>query len=85
MKKGEKVALRAIFENDTAAISTNSFTDRFLGYGFEGQLPIDLAKLEECIDATKELVDDSSRNNTKPKENAGESNAVSNGQNTLTK
>ncbi len=67
LKKGEKVAMKGIFDNGTAAISLYNIGDNFLGYGLDNKLPISLSKLEVCeSDKDKMVVDDSSRSHTKP-------------------
>ena len=66
VKKGEKVALKGIFDNQTAVISLDNAWNNFWGYGLNNQLTVDLAKLEICEDDKKSaLVDDTSRASTK--------------------
>lgn len=66
VKKGEKVALKAIFENQTAVVSLDSSWDNFWGYGLNNQLTVDLAKLEVCESEKQSIAaDDSSRANHK--------------------
>lgn len=66
VKKGEKVSLKGIFENQTAVISLGSSWDNFWGYGLNHQLTVDLSQLEVC-ESDKESVstDDTSRANNK--------------------
>lgn len=67
LKKGEKVALKGIFDNGTAAISLYNIADNFLGYGMDNKLPLSLEKLEVCEDNKAAMaIDDSSRSHTKP-------------------
>lgn len=66
VKKGEKVILKGIFENQTALISLGSTWDNFWGYGLNNQLTVDLSKLEVCeSDKAPLAIDDSSRAKTK--------------------
>jgi hypothetical protein len=66
VKKGEKVALKGIFENQTAVISLGSSWDNFWGYGNNNQLTVGLSQLEVC-ESDKESVstDNTSRANNK--------------------
>ncbi len=69
LKKGERVELKGVFENNTALISLDQFGENFWGYGLNNQLPLSLDKLEVCAD--EKVVNDSSRANTKaPAENS---------------
>jgi hypothetical protein len=68
VKKGEKVVLKGVFENNqTALISFNNTWYSIWGYGHNNQLEIDLSKLEVCEDdkAALSVVNDTSRGNTK--------------------
>ncbi|MBC7712494.1 MAG: hypothetical protein H7177_04120 [Rhizobacter sp.] len=66
LKKGEKVALKGIFENQTAVISINGIWNNLLGYGLNNQLTVDLTKLEVCEDDKQApSVDDTSRRSSK--------------------
>lgn len=69
LKKGEKVNLNGVFDNNTAMISLNQFGENFWGYGLNNQLPLSLDKLEVCED--ERIVNDTSRTNVK--ESAAES------------
>lgn len=68
VKKGEIVALKGIFENQTAVIKLGGLWDNFWGYGLNNQLTMDLAQLEVCESDRESIAaaaNDSSRANHK--------------------
>lgn len=86
IKKGEKVALKGIFDNGTAAVSLYNIGDNFLGYGMDNKLPLSLDKLEVCeSEKTGLAIDDSSRSQTKPEAAVQEASALDSYQQNMTR
>lgn len=86
VKKGEKVALKGIFENQTAVISLNGTWNNFWGYGLNNQLTVDLAKLEVCESDKQAIsVDNTSRASAKAPASVEDSAPASDKSNSVSK